>query len=172
MSFKELKAKPKSAHDIGDPSLLSRPSQKEIDSNSSDSDREEPVFEKAPVNLDSIKSKLNKKADKSTTENVGEKPPKNLIDKQIKKKEIQEEIRQIQRELVGKQKTNSDLKELTKEKTEDVEVVLKYKEEISKYEHLRKRSKTLSKESKNKEEMVNLFISGFGPFKWLINRFI
>ena len=153
MSLKAFKAKPKSAHDIGDPSLLSKPTQKPA-SSESDSEGEEPVAQKASVDLKSIKSKFKKKADESASKSSIDKPSVKLIDKEIKKKETQEEIKRIQRELAGKDKAESDRKEVLKEKKEETEVVVKYKEDINKYEHLKKKTDDAAKKSKCKEDRV------------------
>ena len=65
---KTLKPKAKSAHDIGDPTLLAKPNNDESKSGSSTSDESSTDDEKKPktveskekVNIDSIKSKLSK----------------------------------------------------------------------------------------------------------------
>jgi len=164
MNSKAFKAKPKSAHDIGDPSLLSKPIQKPDSSDSSDSsesnDEEgEQVGEKPSVNLDSIKSKLKKKAVESASSVTSsiDKSTAKLSDREIKKKATQEEIKRIQRELAGKDKAENDRKEVLKEKKEEAEVVVKYKEDINKYEHLKKKLDTATKKSKSKEDKVILF---------------
>ncbi len=75
----------------------------------------------------------------------------------MKKKATQEEIKRIQRELAGKDKAENDRKEVLKEKKEEAEVVVKYKEDINKYEHLKKKLDTATKKSKSKEDKVILF---------------
>ncbi len=166
MISKAFKAKPKSAHDIGDPSLLSKPIQKPDSSDSSDSsesndEEAEQVGDKPSVNLDSIKSKLKKKPVESTssvTSSSGvDKSAAKLSDKEMKKKATQEEIKRIQRELAGKDKAENDRKEVLKEKKEEAEVVVKYKEDINKYEHLKKKPDAAAKKAKSKEDKVILF---------------
>lgn len=76
------------------------------------------------------------------------------------RKETQEEIRRIQKELAEgrKQKRDEEIKkeEKNKEKKQEEEVVLEYKHDVEKYEHLR--TKKLKKEKEDKTlELLNSF---------------
>ena len=61
--------------------------------------------------------------------------------KNVLRKETQDEIKRLQKELAFDKKMSKEedklVKEKEKEKKEEVEVVLKYKEDVEKYEHLK-----------------------------------
>lgn len=70
----------------------------------------------------------------------------------LERKETQDEIRRLQKELVEgrKKKHDEDAKkeEKIKEKKQEDEVVLEYRQQVDKYEHLRTRKLKKDKEDK------------------------
>ncbi|CAF0976799.1 unnamed protein product [Brachionus calyciflorus] len=169
---KDLKVK-KSAHDIGDPRLLSKKviedddfkkKRKNESSSSDDSDVEKALSPKPKsdlkqsVNLESIKSKLKKKDEKSD-KNKKEALP--IDDKEFKKKQTQDEIKKLEKELLEKKKKSAEenlkkVEELKEKKTE-TEVFKKYKDDVEKYEHLKNRNKSKSGKEDKTLEMLNAF---------------
>jgi hypothetical protein len=73
------------------------------------------------------------------------------------RKQTQDEIKKIQKELASGQKKKleeeTEKNEKEKEKKEEAEIVLKYKEDKEKYEHLKKK-----KVKNTKEDKVSLLI--------------
>ena len=126
---KTLKSKPKSAHDIGDPSLLSKKVVEEdksgrrsdsSDESGSESEEKRGAVEKKPeaVKIDEIKSKLERKAaemaSKSSSSQKADKKP--ISEEDQKRKDTQEEIRRIQRELADGRKQKRDEDDKIEEK--------------------------------------------------------
>lgn len=163
------KSKSKSAHDIGDPSLLSNKLEKpeknssSSGSSESESDEEQMVSEKkssASIDLDSIKSKLKKKNEMTRAKlNETARNTEKLNEKDVKKSQTKEEIKRIQRELAGKDKAENNRKEEMKEKKEETKIVKEYKEDVEKYEHLKKKKVTTKVKSKEEKtlELLNSF---------------
>lgn len=168
--------KAKSAHDVGDPTLLSKKlDEKNVkysnsSNNSSDSDSgnegNNQAASKKSVDLNEIKAKLKKKEDelKRSAQKITNDEIRNVEkdEKAIKKKQTKEEIKKIQKELLNKDKVESDLKKVVEEKKEEKLIVKEYKEDVEKYDHLRKGKVDQSKKSKkNKEDKTLELMNSF-----------
>lgn len=159
---KEFKEKPKSAHDIGDPSLLS----KKIDSKpKDDEEKSEDEIEEtntSKVDIESIKSKLKKKQELKDSTKIESKNDKiKESDPDLIRKKTQEEIKKLEKELSTAKKVaekeESEQDKKTDLKKEEIEVVEKYKQEVEKYEHLKNVKKAKSHKEDKTLELLNAF---------------
>ncbi|RNA39462.1 peptidyl-prolyl cis-trans isomerase CWC27 -like protein [Brachionus plicatilis] len=153
---KDLKVK-KSAHDIGDPLLVSKKAivEEEMAKTAKElsQEKEKPKEEnKKCVNIDDIKSKLKKKDEKVEKHSI---QSSEINEKEQKKKVTQEEIKKLEKELLEKKKKSAEEKnvkqEQLKEKETETEVFKQYKEDVRKYEHLKKKKLKSGKEDKTIE---------------------
>lgn len=167
---KDLKVK-KSAHDIGDPRLISKKViedeeniKRKEDSTSSDDDEiskkrsdKKTIVGKKSVDIESIKSKLKKKDDK---DDQHKRETSKVDEKELKKKETLDEIKKLEKELLESKKKsveeNLKSEEKHKEKKMESEVFKQYKEDVEKYQHLKNRKLKSAKEDKTLE-MLNAF---------------
>lgn len=154
------KSKPKSAHDVGDPSLVAKKLANEISSNeTSSSDSGDEKTTKSSVDLDSIKSKLKKRGDKfNNGQTIPEKPAEKLDEKEMLKNQTRDEIKKIQRELSSKGRDQIGADE-TQEQIKESQIVKEYKEDVEKYEHLKKKSLKGKKEKGKEDKTLELLKS-------------
>jgi peptidyl-prolyl cis-trans isomerase SDCCAG10 len=177
-----VKFKSKSAHDINDPYLISKEESESESEYESESESDEPKrkklqkrkdlntneYEAKSVDLDNIRSKLSKRSVNDNDDKPNGKESANaqslvkMDEKQLKMyvKKTQDEIKRLEKELSSDQKSRLVQEkanaEKEKEQKVDTEVVLKYKEEIDKYEHLKKQTTKKTAKSAKEEKTLEL----------------
>ena len=82
-----------------------------------------------------------------------------------KRKQTQEEIKRLQKELASKEKKEMEDKKAVEVKKEEVKIVKEYKEDIEKYAGLKRVKRDLDQTKRNKEDKV------IGFFGYIFERF-